>query len=88
MLELANKLEARFTMIVGDNEIVGRRPYALKEHATGQSSRRIPRHGELLERVEERMNMAEVKLDFLGDFSRTHSCGELRASDAGTHGAC
>jgi aspartyl-tRNA synthetase len=28
--------------------------------------------------------MAEVKLDFLGDLRRTHSCGELRASDAGT----
>lgn len=27
--------------------------------------------------------MAEVKLDFLGDLRRTHSCGELRASDAG-----
>ncbi len=28
--------------------------------------------------------MAEVKLDFLGDLRRTHSCGELRVSDAGT----
>ncbi len=28
--------------------------------------------------------MAEVKLDFLGDLRRTHSCGELRAADAGT----
>lgn len=27
--------------------------------------------------------MAEVKLDFLGDMIRTHSCGELRAGDAG-----
>jgi aspartyl-tRNA synthetase len=27
--------------------------------------------------------MAEVKLDFLGDLRRTHSCGELRAADAG-----
>jgi aspartyl-tRNA synthetase len=27
--------------------------------------------------------MAEVKLDFLGHLRRTHSCGELRASDAG-----
>jgi aspartyl-tRNA synthetase len=28
--------------------------------------------------------MDEVKLDFLGDLRRTHSCGALRASDAGT----
>jgi aspartyl-tRNA synthetase len=27
--------------------------------------------------------MAEVKLDFLGDLRRTHSCGELRVLDAG-----
>ncbi len=27
--------------------------------------------------------MAEVKLDFLGDLRRTHSCGELRASSVG-----
>ena len=27
--------------------------------------------------------MAEVKLDFLGDLRRTHSCGALRSSDAG-----
>jgi aspartyl-tRNA synthetase len=27
--------------------------------------------------------MAEVKLDFLGNLRRTHSCGELRAPDAG-----
>ncbi|MCU1292141.1 MAG: aspartyl-tRNA synthetase [Bryobacterales bacterium] len=27
--------------------------------------------------------MAEVKLDFLGDLRRTHTCGELRADDAG-----
>jgi aspartyl-tRNA synthetase len=27
--------------------------------------------------------MAELKLDFLGALRRTHSCGELRASDAG-----
>ncbi len=25
-----------------------------------------------------------VALDFLGDLRRTHTCGELRASDAGT----
>src|SRR4051812_18647769 len=27
--------------------------------------------------------MAEVKLDFLGDLRRTHSCGALRATNAG-----
>src|SRR5690242_9855404 len=27
--------------------------------------------------------MAEMKLDFLGDLRRTHSCGELRANDVG-----
>src|SRR5581483_6365596 len=27
--------------------------------------------------------MSEVKLDFLGGLRRTHSCGELRAADAG-----
>ena len=27
--------------------------------------------------------MADIKLDFLGDLRRTHTCGELRASDAG-----
>jgi aspartyl-tRNA synthetase len=27
--------------------------------------------------------MESVPLDFLGDLRRTHSCGELRASDAG-----
>src|SRR6185437_7326610 len=28
--------------------------------------------------------MAEVKLDFLGDLRRTHSCGELRVADVGS----
>src|SRR5450755_2362428 len=27
--------------------------------------------------------MAQVPLDFLGELRRTHSCGQLRASDAG-----
>jgi histidyl-tRNA synthetase len=35
MLELANKLDARFTLIVGDNEIVSE-TYTLKEMKTGE----------------------------------------------------
>ena len=35
MLELANKLEARFTLILGDNEIVSQ-AYSLKNMATGE----------------------------------------------------
>jgi len=35
MLELANKLEARFTLILGDNEIVSK-AYSLKNMATGE----------------------------------------------------
>ena len=35
LLELANKLEARYTLIVGDNEIVSK-AYALKNMATGE----------------------------------------------------
>ena len=35
MLELANKLEARFTLMVGDNEIVSQ-AYSLKNMATGE----------------------------------------------------
>ncbi len=37
MLELANKLAARYTLIVGDNEIVTQ-SYALKDMATGEQS--------------------------------------------------
>jgi histidyl-tRNA synthetase len=35
MLELANKLEARFTLIVGDNEILAQ-SYSLKDMRTGE----------------------------------------------------
>ena len=35
MLELANKLEARFTLILGDNEIVNQ-AYTLKDMASGE----------------------------------------------------
>jgi aspartyl-tRNA synthetase len=32
----------------------------------------------------EKQEMTSVPLDFLGDLRRTHTCGQLRASDAGT----
>ncbi len=37
MLELANKLAARYTLIVGDNEIVTQ-SYTLKDMASGEQS--------------------------------------------------
>ena len=37
MLELANKLKARYTLILGDNEIVSK-SYALKNMASGEQS--------------------------------------------------
>jgi histidyl-tRNA synthetase len=43
MLELANKLEARFTLIVGDNEILTQ-SYSLKNMATGEQQT-CSRHG-------------------------------------------
>ena len=47
-MELANKLGARFTLIVGDDEIAAGR-YALKNMATGEQqesdARRDRRHG-------------------------------------------
>ncbi len=38
MLELANKLEARYTLILGDNEIVSQ-AYSLKNMATGDQEK-------------------------------------------------
>jgi histidyl-tRNA synthetase len=37
MLELANKANARFTLIVGDNEIVTK-SYALKDMSSGEQT--------------------------------------------------
>jgi histidyl-tRNA synthetase len=48
MLEIANKQAARFTLIVGDNEIVSQ-SYSLKDMATGQQDT-LTRQG-LLERL-------------------------------------
>ena len=48
MLELANKLQARFTLIVGDNEMVTQ-TYALKDMLSG-TQETLSRQG-LLERL-------------------------------------
>jgi histidyl-tRNA synthetase len=48
MLELADKQQARFTLIVGDNELLSK-SYKLKEMATGEQTE-LSRHG-LLERL-------------------------------------
>jgi histidyl-tRNA synthetase len=48
MLELANKQEARYTLIVGDNEIVSK-VYTLKEMASGEQQT-LTRQG-LLDRL-------------------------------------
>jgi histidyl-tRNA synthetase len=51
MLELANKLQARFTLIVGDNEIASK-SYALKNMASGEQV--VMNRQELLERLRTR----------------------------------
>jgi histidyl-tRNA synthetase len=51
MLELANKLQARFTLIVGDNEIASK-SYALKNMASGEQV--VMNSQELLERLRTR----------------------------------
>ena len=48
MLELANKLHARYTLIVGDNEIATK-SYALKSMASGEQV--VVTREELLERM-------------------------------------
>ena len=48
MLELANKLQARFTLIVGDNEIVSK-TYALKDMSSGEQV--VLSRQQLLERL-------------------------------------
>jgi len=48
MMELANKLRARYTLIVGDNEIVSK-SYALKDMASGEQV--VLNHQELMQRL-------------------------------------
>jgi histidyl-tRNA synthetase len=48
MMELANKLRARYTLIVGDNEIVSK-SYALKDMASGEQV--VLSHQELMHRL-------------------------------------
>jgi histidyl-tRNA synthetase len=48
MMELANKLRARYTLIVGDNEIVSK-SYALKDMASGEQV--VMNHQELMQRL-------------------------------------
>ena len=47
MMELANKLHARYTLIVGDNEIVSK-SYALKDMGSGEQD--VLSHQELMHR--------------------------------------
>ena len=48
MLELANKLRARYTVIVGDNEIASQ-SYALKDMASGEQT--MVTRQQLIERI-------------------------------------
>jgi histidyl-tRNA synthetase len=48
MLELANKLRARYTVIVGDNEIASQ-SYALKDMASGEQT--VVTRQQLIERT-------------------------------------
>ena len=76
-MELANKLGARFTLIVGDNEMAAGR-YTLKNMATGEQEADARRNRAPARPPpnNERIDMeTSVPLDFLGDLRRTHTCG-------------
>ena len=83
-MELANKAGARFTMIIGDDEMAAGR-YALKNMATRQPAepdpRRNPRRAGRRQRMRQFDMETSVALDFLGELRRTHMCGALRAAD-------
>ena len=87
MLELANKLRRALHADCGRQR--NRDAIVQLERIWRSGEQETLTRGRLLERfaqsghVQNTNEMAEVKLDFLGDLRRTHSCGELRASDAG-----
>jgi len=60
--------------------------YALKNMSTGEqeslTATKSPPSWRGLELIISNMETS-VALDFLGELRRTHSCGELRAADAG-----
>ena len=89
-MELANKLGARFALIVGDDEMAAGR-YALKNMSTRRAAAPDARRNRGIARRDReskrtcRTDGNVVALDFLGELRRTHTCGELRAADAGKH---
>ena len=81
-LELANKLGARFALIVGENEMAAG-TYALKDMQSRRAGDARARRASCAIEAIDKIIMETVQLDFLGELRRTHTCGELRASDAG-----
>ena len=76
-MELANKLGARYTLIIGDNEIAAGRLRA-EEHGLGRAAdvSRDEIAAQLARQGTDMPNMeTSVPLDFLGDLRRTHTCG-------------
>ncbi len=78
VFEVANKLNARVALICGDNETAAG-DISMKDM---ESQVQVQFRRELLVGKGERMP-EQVPLDFLGDLRRTHTCGQLRASDVG-----
>ena len=85
-MELANKAGARFTLLIGDDEMIAGR-YALKNMASGDQQNLTRDEIFAVLAAAEGMRQFDmetsVSLDFLGDLRRTHMCGALRASDEG-----
>ena len=78
VFEIANKLNARLAIIFGETE-VSAGTVSMKD-LESHEQRTFPRR-DLVEQVKKCLK--PVALDFLGELRRTHTCGELRASDAG-----